>query len=100
MKKQIHLFRNEKLKLIEPQASQDMEYFESQIAETEKVLNQMGRDLDKIVDDPNWPYEIRAFIVQLKIKHSFQYEGNNFLVSIHELNHFLESAIYSTLSPS
>lgn len=98
MKKQIHLFRNEKLKLLDPQSSQDIEYFEGQIAETEKILNQMGRDLDKIMDDPNWPYEIREFIVLLKIKQSFQYEGNNFLVSIIQLILFLESTIYSTQS--
>lgn len=43
----------------------------------------MGQDLDKIMDNSSWPYEIRAFITDLKIKHCFQYEGNPFLKALY-----------------
>ena len=39
-------------------------------------------DLEKILDSPSWPYEIRAFITDRNIKHCFQYEGNPLLVRI------------------
>lgn len=82
MRKQIYLYKAEKLKMIDTlHAAQDIDYYNSQVEEAEKTLSMMGSDLEKIVDDPKWPYEIRAFITKYKVKHSFQYEGNTFLVS-------------------
>ena len=86
MKKQIHLYKSEKVKFLDHmQQPHDNEYYDDQIEETEKVLSLMAKDLDKIMDDSNWPYEIRAFISSHKIKHCFQYEGNPFLVSYFNL---------------
>ena len=94
MRKQIYLFKSEKVKLIDPMQAQEIDYYNSQIEETEKTLNIMSTDLEKIVDDPKWPYEIRAFITKYKVKHSFQYEGNSFLVSMKFPYMFIESSLY------
>ena len=96
IRKQIYLYRNEKAKLLDLNLAQDTEFYENQIAETESILNMMGKDLDKIMDDSYWPYEIRYFIDQLKIKHCFQYEGNPFLVSNSHHN-YVQKALYIQL---
>lgn len=40
----------------------------------------MGRDLDKVVDDDKWPFEVRSFVSYFNIKHTFLYQNNHFLV--------------------
>jgi len=42
----------------------------------------MEKELDEIMIDDKWPLEVRFFIARQKIKHSFLYQGNSFIVSI------------------
>jgi hypothetical protein len=81
MKKQIHLFKAEKSRHIDPN-KEDVEYYLRQIQTAEETLAVMEKELDEIMIDDKWPLEVRFFIARQKIKHSFLYQGNSFIVSI------------------
>ena len=75
-----------------------MEYYYKQIEIAEVTLAIMDKELEEIMVDDKWPLEIRFFIARNRVKHSFLYQGNNFLVSIVELINFLESIVHSVES--
>lgn len=81
MRKQIYLFRDEKSKYIDV-AKEDMEYYYKQIHSAEEILVVMDKELEDIMGDDKWPLEVRFFVAKQRVKHSFLYQGNNFLVSI------------------
>ncbi len=81
MRKQIFLFKNEKSKYIDA-SKEDMEYYLKQIQSAEDTLTVMDKELEEIIVDEKWPLEVRFFVAKQRIKHSFLYQGNNFLVSI------------------
>ncbi len=96
MRKQIFLFKNEKSKYIDA-SKEDMEYYLKQIQSAEDTLTVMDKELEEIIADEKWPLEVRFFVAKQRIKHSFLYQGNNFLVSIiieHSLI-CLESTLHS-----
>lgn len=62
----------------------------------EMTLTIMDKEIDDIMSDDKWPLEIRFFIARNRVKHSFLYQGNDFLVSKITIDLFiLESIIYS-----
>ncbi len=65
-----------------------MEYYYKQIEIAEVTLAVMDKELEEIMVDDKWPLEIRFFIARNRVKHSFLYQGNNFLVSITEFIYF------------
>ena len=75
-----------------------MEYYYKQIEIAEVTLAIMDKELEEIMVDDKWPLEIRFFIARNRVKHSFLYQGNNFLVSIVEFINFLESIVHSVES--
>jgi len=87
----------EKTKYIDA-GKEDMEYYYKQIEIAEVTLAIMDKELEEIMVDDKWPLEIRFFIARNRVKHSFLYQGNNFLVSIVELINFLESIVHSVES--
>lgn len=81
MRKQIYLFKDEKSKYIDV-AKEDMEYYYKQIQSAEEILVVMDKELEDIMADDKWPLEVRFFVAKQRVKHSFLYQGNSFLVSI------------------
>jgi hypothetical protein len=47
----------------------------------EATLGVMDKELEEIMVDDKWPLEVRFFIARNRVKHSFLYQGNDFLVS-------------------
>ena len=84
----------EKTKYIDA-SKEDMEYYYKQIEMAEVTLAIMDKELEEIMVDDKWPLEIRFFIARSRVKHSFLYQGNNFLVRIIEFINFLESIVHS-----
>lgn len=72
MKKQIHLLTQEKRKYIDKNR-EDINFIYEHIQATEEIIAPMDKELEKIVTDCNWPYEIRFYIVDYRIKHCFFY---------------------------
>jgi hypothetical protein len=60
---------------------EDMEYYYKQIEIGEATLAIMDKELEEIIVDDKWPLEVRFFIGRNRVKHSFLYQGNDFLVS-------------------
>ena len=44
-----------------------------QIAETERILRPLRQSLDVVVENQQWPLELRAFVFQNQIKHTLLY---------------------------
>jgi len=72
-----------------------MEYYYKQIDAAEVTLNQMETELEAIMLEDKWPLEVRFFIGKYRVKHSFLYQGNNFMVrSLAALIFFIESSLH------
>jgi hypothetical protein len=85
---------NEKSRYIDA-GKEDLDYYYKQIEIAEVTLAIMDKELEDIMVDDKWPLEVRFFIARNRVKHSFLYQGNDFLVSNFEFIHFLESIIHS-----
>ena len=85
---------NEKSRYIDA-GKEDLDYYYKQIEIAEVTLAIMDKELEDIMVDDKWPLEVRFFIARNRVKHSFLYQGNDFLVSNFELIHFVESIIHS-----
>jgi hypothetical protein len=85
---------NEKIRYIDA-GKEDLDYYYKQIEIAEVTLAIMDKELEDIMVDDKWPLEVRFFIARNRVKHSFLYQGNDFLVSNFEFIHFLESIIHS-----
>jgi hypothetical protein len=71
---------HEKVRYIDV-GKEDMEYYYKQIEMAEATLGVMDKELEEIMVDDKWPLEVRFFIARNRVKHSFLYQGNDFLVS-------------------
>jgi hypothetical protein len=71
---------HEKVRYIDV-GKEDMEYYYKQIEMAEATLGVMDNELEEIMVDDKWPLEVRFFIARNRVKHSFLYQGNDFLVS-------------------
>ena len=72
---------NEKSRYIDA-GKEDLDYYYKQIEIAEVTLAIMDKELEDIMVDEKWPLEVRFFIGRNRVKHSFLYQGNDFLVSI------------------
>jgi hypothetical protein len=70
---------HEKVRYIDV-GKEDMEYYYKQIEMAEATLGVMDKELEEIMVDDKWPLEVRFFIARNRVKHSFLYQGNDFLV--------------------
>jgi hypothetical protein len=70
---------HEKVRYID-EGKEDMEYYYKQIEMAEATLGVMDKELEEIMVDDKWPLEVRFFIARNRVKHSFLYQGNDFLV--------------------
>ena len=74
---------------------EDMEYYYKQIEIAEATLTIMDKELEEIMVDDKWPLEVRFFIGRNRVKHSFLYQGNDFLVSNFEsIKYFRKLCIF------
>ena len=80
IRKSVFIFLRDKVDKIDPNM-EDVNWYREQIAYTEReTLNRMEKDLEHIYSDDSWPYEIRMHIVKCRIKESFEYMNQSFMV--------------------
>jgi hypothetical protein len=85
---------HEKVRYIDV-GKEDMEYYYKQIEIAEATLGVMDKELEEIMVDDKWPLEVRFFIARNRVKHSFLYQGNDFLVRKIFYLLFLESIVHT-----